>query len=302
MDSSAPLFQNLSKKQLNSLAISILEFYKDGHYAHDPDAKRQKDSHNTIKCNLIKVLEYNINTIPDKKMLGKEYDNLSRDQFINRIIKMNIGPFIEPLHDRAKLCDEEWVELIDCEERRVKRLQIENEDLKKTIANYDTYCQVQIEKEVKSKMASFKSEKEDVMVLTNKMIEAEDTARRHLREKIELAGKLEKKIAQVESTKEQLRLDHASQREGWEKQLQELATLKQDKQKFELEKIKLETKKGKILTKAQESDVIKDLKKKLKEKKKIIKLQNKEIDNLKSKIPNYNSDTDSDSDSDSDSD
>lgn len=301
MDSSAPLFQNLSKKQLNSLAISILEFYKDGHYAHDPDAKRQKDSHNTVKCNLIKVLEYNINTVPDKKMLGKEYDSLSRDQFINRLMKMNIGPFIEPLWDRAKLCDEEWVDLIENEERRVKRLQTENEDLKKKISNFDTYCEIQVAKDLKSQMASFKSEQEDVMLITNKAIEWEDKYRRVLREKIELCKTMEGKMNQIESSKATLRAEHETQREGWEASLQELATFKQDKQKFELEKIKLETKKGKILTKAQESEVIKDLKKKLKEKKRFIKLQSKEIDNLKSKIPNYSSESDSDS-SDSDSD
>jgi hypothetical protein len=302
MDSSAPLFQNLSKKQLNSLAVSILDFYKDGHYAYDPDAKRQKDSHNTIKCNLVKVLEYNINTIPDKKMLGKEYDNLSKDQFINRMIKMNVGPFIEGLYERAKLCDEEWVELIDDEERRTKRYQVENDDLKKKMRDMDTYLEIEAEKRVKKKMDAWTTDQEDVMALTNQSMEWEDKYRRTLREKIELASRLEAKMVQIENSKEQLRIEHADQREGWEKQLKELSTLKQDKQKLNLEKIKLETQKGKILTKSQESDVIKDLKKKLKEKKKIIKLQNKEIDNLKSKIPNYNSDTDSDSDSDSDSD
>ena len=220
MDSSAPLFQNLSKKQLTSLAVSILDFYKDGHYAYDPDAKRQKDSHNTIKCNLVKVLEYNINTVPDKKMLGKDYDNLSREQFINRIIKMNIGPYIEGLYERAKLCDEEWVELLDDEERRTKRYQIENDELKKKMSDMDTYLEIEAEKRVKKKMDTWTSEQEDVMALTNQSMEWEDKYRRTLREKIELASRLEQKVAQIERSKEDLRVEHASQREGWEKQLQ----------------------------------------------------------------------------------
>jgi hypothetical protein len=239
MDNSAtaPDTQNFTRKQLQSLAISILDFHKDGRFAYDPEATRQKDIHNTMKCNLTKVLDYSINQIPDKKALLKEIEQ-SPEKFVNKLVKLNLGPYVEGLYDRAKFCDEEWQSLLDSSEMRERKAKNELYDLKKERINIDEYCKIKANELFKEMKLNWVSEKEDIMAITNQMMEWEDKYREQLRKNINTAAKTEAEVNKVRSEMETMRLAHEEQRETWTSQLKELTKLKSDREKFEAEKQK----------------------------------------------------------------
>jgi hypothetical protein len=145
-----------STQQKQRICNHILEFYKDGKYMYDPDAKKQTGSHYTKKSEIMKQI----------------------DQWVRQD---SIIRYIVPILDYNLETD---YEALEAEWDKTHRIAIKLEDTQNKYKHLEQCWDIEVKNEVKKRMKEWVSEKEDISKLYCEMEEAEnrhkERQRRHM--------------------------------------------------------------------------------------------------------------------------
>ncbi len=145
-----------STQQKQRICNHILEFYKDGKYMYDPDAKKQTGSHYVKKSEIMKGIDQWVR----------------QDSFIKYIV---------PIIDYNLETD---YEALEAEWDKTHRIAIKLEDAQNKYKHLEQCWEIEVQNELKKRMKEWVSEKEDISKLYCEMEEAEnrhkERQRRHM--------------------------------------------------------------------------------------------------------------------------
>ena len=220
-----------SNHQKERIAKQLLEFYKDGKYAYDEDAKRQTQTHYNKKSDIIKCIE---------KWTRDE--NISR--WIIPIIDYNLETDYESL-------EKEW--------DKNHRLAIKFEDLENKYHNLEHFMERNAKEKAKEMMNEWVSEKEDVAKLHEEIEELKnrrsEMLRRHTRSSNGLINQNNQLKASITKMEDERREANIKSIESELNDKKETPSLKKQVKRLENQNMKLEKENMRLQKKAMEGDM-----------------------------------------------